>query len=67
MPKPMTVQQLRDILDQHDGDTTVCGAGHFGEMLGLSIYERKVSVDERSPIDTKALVINIEDAGPEPD
>lgn len=65
----MLIKDVKDIIKDLPDDMVFCGKGHYGNML--QVYSlTKGTVAEGYFAEGKkhkALIVNMEDAGPEPD
>lgn len=61
----LTVQELRELIEDLPDDMEVCGCGYFGEPL--EIYRAAVGPVSHREDEQRALVIDMENAGEEPD
>lgn len=66
----MNVGELLDILQDKPRDLEVCGSGYFGERLEITYNDYEIEVKESvygSQRKIPCLVLEMEDAGEEPD
>lgn len=64
----MKIKELKELIKDLPDRMIVCGVGHYGEELKIDGGRvRKVSVNYDSQNDFDAFVLDMENAGEEPD
>lgn len=69
----LTVKDMKKALENLDDDMVICGKGHFGETLQIDIEGVSSVIQDgngkswRDNHSIEALVLNCQEAGPDPD